>query len=74
MNPPSDRVNGRVLTMLDLRPAAARLCAWLWSRAEHAVVPLRCQVPRHRTPEDADGTGPMPSLGEQREIVTWLVQ
>ena len=74
LNPPKDRVNGWVLAMLDLRPAAARLCAWLWSRAEHAVVSLLRQVPRGRTPEDADGTGLMPSLGEKRETVTWLVQ
>jgi hypothetical protein len=53
--------------MLDLRPAAARLCAWLWSRAAHAVVPDLRQVPRGRTPEDADGTGRTPSLGEERD-------
>jgi len=28
MNPPCNRVNGWVLAMLDLRPAAPRLCAW----------------------------------------------
>src|SRR6185312_13206890 len=37
------------------------------SRAVHAVVPLLRPVPRGRTPEDADGTSQMPSLGEKRE-------
>jgi hypothetical protein len=58
------------------RPAARR-CAALCV----ALVPYRarrCPAPlsgsQGRTPEDADGIGLMPSLGEKREIVTWLVQ
>ena len=56
----------RVLAMLDLRPAAVRLCAGFSSRAEHAVVPAPppgSQGPRTRG--HADGTGSMPSFGER---------